>query len=129
MSLVPTYVACRDGNYYKDPVLYGKHGVHEWFICWDDDEPTEFVISNTTIAHCHDVAKTILDNEKIDFLNLNRGRISKRVFPPYWAKYKSAIALYLDLKDPIPVPLIHEGIWDGKPLDGVIYSYGNPFPT
>lgn len=39
MSLIPTFVRTRDGKYYKNLVYRGNN----WFICFDDNEPVEFV--------------------------------------------------------------------------------------
>ena len=42
MSLVSTWVRATDGFLYQNPKLHGKG----WFICFDDDDPVELVISN-----------------------------------------------------------------------------------
>lgn len=40
MSMVPTFVQSKEGNWYRNPVVKGDG----WFICWDDDEPIELVV-------------------------------------------------------------------------------------
>lgn len=42
MSLVSTYVQSTSGKWYKNPVIRGDG----WFICWDDDEPIELVVTD-----------------------------------------------------------------------------------
>jgi hypothetical protein len=48
MSLVSTYVVMADGKYYQNPVIYDETG--DWFICFDDEEPPEFVIRTNVIS-------------------------------------------------------------------------------
>lgn len=41
MSLVSTWVQFDDGVFYKNPTMRGQG----WFICFDDDEPPELVMT------------------------------------------------------------------------------------
>lgn len=45
MSLVPTWVRMNDGKFYQNPVIAGAG----WYICFDDDDPPELVVS----VPCH----------------------------------------------------------------------------
>lgn len=50
MSLVPTFVKCVDGAFYKNLVYKSRPATpdtrpgRDWFVCFDDDEPVEVVI-------------------------------------------------------------------------------------
>lgn len=41
---LPTFVYCRDGKYYEDLVYQDFPTRRDWFICFDPDEPAEFVL-------------------------------------------------------------------------------------
>ncbi|MBL4656243.1 MAG: hypothetical protein JKY33_10525 [Bacteroidia bacterium] len=50
MSLCSTYVQSQEGNWYKNPIIWGEDA--SYFVCWDDDDPIELVIridSNMTL--------------------------------------------------------------------------------
>ena len=48
MSLVSTYVQMDDDRWYKNPVIgQGK----QWFICYDDDDPIELVVTAQANGH------------------------------------------------------------------------------
>lgn len=42
MSLVSSYVFCKNLNIYKN--LMYRDNKNQWFICFDDEEPPEFVV-------------------------------------------------------------------------------------
>lgn len=42
MSLVPSFVYCQDGRWYKNLVY--RDETNDWFICFDDRDPVELVV-------------------------------------------------------------------------------------
>lgn len=53
MSLVSTYVQSLSGLWYENPTC----SADGWFICWDDDEPIELVIKDSSGIKPSDVLK------------------------------------------------------------------------
>jgi hypothetical protein len=133
MSLVPTYARAEDGVYYKNPVLHGSWAEHPWFICFDDDDPTELVIANVwNKFQAEEMALGILLKlgkrfSKLKIHDCSKG--CKRCFPhSKWKKFVQAASFFFVFEESIPIPQEHEGVHSGGPTDCVLYSFGNPLP-
>lgn len=103
MSLMPTYVLADDNKMYKDPVLFGE----DWFLCFDDDEDPEIVISvdnKKSKIEMFDYANNVLTEAGFIFrlkYDSNNPRKCSRCFPPS-NKHKKAASFAVDIKQPIP---------------------------
>jgi hypothetical protein len=129
MSCVSTWVLARDGKFYKDPVLRGE----DWFLCFDDDDPPELVIKSEKYEQPRKLMQRA--EEILRELGLNYELISKR---PTWSgrdflgtflvpDIHHAGAVFLKIKDPIPVPREYEAVLDDldkDPHEKVYYDFG-----
>ena len=115
MSLVPTYVKATDNLFYKDPTLSGSG----WFICFDDDEPPELVI--TLKSNLNPVK--LLDMLDIKYSNLRKGTQSGRMFGKGF-KFKTAQSYFFNLESPLNPKFIteHEGRTKSIKGDCVFYD-------
>ena len=132
MSLVPTYVAAKDGNFYKNPVLFGEYKLFpdqpglKWFICWDDDDPVELVIEDNPN---HDSVVGVLYNAGLVSRVIDKRGKSDRPFPHFgWGKLLTSTSFWIELFDPIPVPPEHQGAIKRPNGECVIYNYGMTMP-
>jgi hypothetical protein len=118
MSLVATYVYCKDGKYYDD--LAYRDQDNTWFICFDDDEPVEVVIRET----CRKSPEEILTEVGIPFNSVMKGcRRSMRMF----GKMKDARAYFINVRnEPFPAPRAWDTwdkVFDHNPRrEGVYYG-------
>ena len=118
MSLVPTWVQAVDGKFYKNPVLKGEG----WFICFDDDEPPEIVVSESLASQIpryyrtkelayRTVAMKLLQLQSFDFgLYQVKPKTSLRLFNVITKSFERAGAFFFILRSPIPVPQQHDGV-------------------
>jgi len=134
MSLIPTYVLAEDGVFYKNPCLHGVYEDKIWYICWDDDDPTELVISNIVdIPSANRLGKEILNSlgkkySKLRLINCYKGY--KRTFPPKFKGFKQAATFFFDFDECIPIPQKHQGVHPtDRTTDCVIYNFGHPLPS
>lgn len=110
MSLVSTYVVMADGKYYQNPVIYDETG--DWFICFDDEEPPEFVIRTNVISSSRkDREKEIL--ERLEEIGISAEIIQsdpsgQRNFSldSKMSFYAPAIRAFLKLNNRIPLSRI-----------------------
>lgn len=105
MSQVPTWVKAKDGQFYQDPVLRGE----DWFLCFDDDDPPELVMKADRLipeskADVKERAKGILDRLGVRYELCGGVSRSSRCFGSQITRMHPAVAVFLHIKDPIPVP-------------------------
>lgn len=116
MSLVSTYVRADDGNLYRDPVLSGNG----WFICFDDDDPVELVVTQKSgIKDSQEFLKSL----GINPLDLHKGSSNMRQFEK--GKWESAKSWFFEIDQTINHKLItrHNGIVERNQISqGVIYD-------
>ena len=120
MSLVPTFVVMDNGCYYKNPIIYDLAG--DWYICFDDEEPPEFVIRTSVINSSREKRfkniEEILEKNRISAIITGVSAIGKRNFSirdQSW-DFDDAIGVYLKLLKRLPILNLHckhEGI---KPI-------------
>lgn len=134
MSLVPTWVLADDGRWYEDPVLADESGY--WYICFDDDEPIELVFILPGTVSKKDMltySKRLLSNLKINGeVTSTRVNFSGRCFPPDWEDVRQSGAVWINLKDPVPVAMIVEkdNVADVLPPgDKVFYNFNRVPPS
>lgn len=120
MSLVPTWVKAVDGKYYKNPNVYGAG----WYVCFDDDDPPEFVMEQLHGETKQDLYKRALALLPNFGQHLStQCQISGRLYPPDFKKFKNSASFFFVLKGPISVPEKHEGVCDSFPKgECCIYS-------
>jgi hypothetical protein len=98
-----------DGKYYQNPVIYDETG--DWFICFDDEDPVEFVIRKNVISSSRkDREREIL--ERLEVLGISAKIINskptgQRNFTCMYDKpkqviYLDAISADLELLNRIP---------------------------
>jgi len=124
MSLVPTWVKATDGLFYKNPILYGE----DWYICFDDDDPPELVISNkipSSKAALTVKAEKILTELGIKFKLHKHPRNSGRMFPPTWKKCTNSLAFFFDLESLMPIPQLSDD--KAEKWKGECVIYGKDF--
>ena len=108
MSLVPMYVKCRDGSWYREPVLVFAEG----FVCFDDEDPPELVLwlrDDGTHPDPMAVLEFVL-GENHGVFDLGPPRKSQRVVPgsePF--AFVPAAGFSFMLMRRIPVPTMDEG--------------------
>lgn len=118
MSLVPTYVRASNGKFYKNPVLSGDG----WFICFDDDDPEEIVITK----------KNILTPEKIfDLVGIKYSNLKKQSYGGsrmFGKKFKPANNWFFTLKNNLNPKYItrHDGAFEDIIGDCVFLDPENP---
>lgn len=100
MSLSPIYVKCRDGKYYKNPVITDDK---DFYICFDDDEPIEIVIFD----HCKRSPEAIMSELEIKHSKLIKGTASLRHLKGKFLPAKSFF--FIEIEN-VPVPNKHDGI-------------------
>lgn len=119
MSLVPTFVQCADGNYYKELVYRGKG----WFICFDDDDPVELVIKTS----CAVQPKEILTSLGIQVKKIEKHMTCHRAFGNSFQNMVEARSYFLIYPSKFPTPRKGD-TYDAKYPDmpkreGVFYKY------
>lgn len=143
MSLVSTWALADDGRLYQNPVL--GDATHEWFICFDDDDPIEMVVKahkpsraaegvlrigvgkQAVLEHVRALIQR-LDMKGVQIQGLNHGDGTSRCFEPN-DKFHRSVAVWLDIKHPIPARLIikHDQVADVLPPgDKVFYNFDQP---
>lgn len=138
MSQTSTFARCKDGQWYKDPVWFGNHAGHDWFICMDDDDPHEIVIEGAVGKDItRQLAVSILNELNISYLIVRPGSIChtqrsvQRCFPQEGFKFdkmKYASSYFFNWNEAPPRP--HQPVKATKPKNvyGVMYNYGGPLP-
>ncbi|HWY36194.1 MAG TPA: hypothetical protein VNX68_16230 [Nitrosopumilaceae archaeon] len=116
MSLVATYVRATDGKFYKDPILSGRG----WFICFDDDDPVELVIS------CRSKKKPegILEKIGMEHTPLRYRGIAGRMFGKA-IKFTDAESWFFEIENRVNPKFIteHDGIAKKNEIhQGVFYD-------
>lgn len=112
-------VRCNDNKLYRNPVW--RDPDNNWFICFDDDEPVEFVgvrKSGQGTTECEAICRQILD--KLGFVATIRtksyqGGGLSRVFTPRGDSIKSsnikqAFAFFLTVIEAPPPPNEYEDV-------------------
>jgi hypothetical protein len=108
-----TWVKAVDGKFYKDPVLRGTFEGHDYFICFDDDDPPELVLATgerpTHTGKHLARAKCILESLQLKCSDIRRKSIAIRVFNGPGAgkrvkEWQEATGYFFTLSSPIPVP-------------------------
>lgn len=125
MSLTHCYVLADDGKWYNYPVL--SDDSHDWFICFDDDDPPELVVKSQygTWADARGLLERIGISDIVPTITFHQGKHG-RCFPPRGV-YK-AVSVWLTINKPIPAKLItdHDGQWTSRPTgEGVFYGFGS----
>ncbi len=108
MSLVSTYALASDGRYYANPVL--RDAEHRWFVCWDDNDPTELVMRGRATV---DDARLLLSAKGIT-ASIDSGpkRGGQRCFGKIEHNpFHAATSFFITVIAPIPQTLIldHDG--------------------
>lgn len=113
MSLVSTFVVMANGGYYQNPVIYDETG--DWFICFDDDEPPEFVIRKTVISTSRKDREREI-SEKLKELGISAKILTSRERgqrnfgaasnDPKSMHFEKAISAFLKLEKRIPLDKI-----------------------
>lgn len=113
MSLVSTYVLADNGMFYQDPRL----GSDDWFLCFDDKEPPEFVVADpkyysSEAAFIEDArqmkAAVLLKQAIKNGLNLTLSHFNRhaiRCFPDF-KNMRWASSWFVKVDKPIPVKLL-----------------------
>ena len=114
MSLVSSFVVMNDGKFYQNPIIYDETG--DWFLCFDDDDPPEFVIRNAVISSSRkNREKEILEIlEKVGIsAKITESRVcGQRNFgctstdPKKHMFFESAISAFLIIEKRIPIDKI-----------------------
>lgn len=115
MSLVSTWVRCRDGALYRNPRLVFPEG----FVCFDEKDPPELVVwydSDTSAAPLMEdailrrVFRIGVSKYSADPNTLRRKRVSMRVVPDTdpW-RFAPAVSFFFDVTGRIPRPTLHDG--------------------
>jgi hypothetical protein len=113
MSLVSTWVAAVDGRFYQNPILEGDG----WFVCFDDDDPPELVISKTL----QKTPQQVLQDAGIPWRSVDKPRDSgERIFKKKW---KWAKTCFFELSNPIPVPQRFDAVSDNPTGQGCYYRF------
>lgn len=116
MSLVSTYVRADDGKLYKNPVLSGEG----WFICFDDDDPVELVV--TVESKITDAVKFL---QSLGIFPQDISRPSKGASRIFNGKFEEARSWFFEINKRIPHKLIteHDGIVEKDDIfQGVFYD-------
>ena len=128
MSLVPTYVQCADGKWYKDPLM---GNIDTYFLCFDDDEPPEIVIDEECFNNGirpENVIKAL----HLDALQIGKLRRSERCFGKSLIErsnkieMKPAVSCFIRIyRAPDPKTVIrHDGVSQNFPKpDCVLYEF------
>ena len=127
MSLVSTYVKLADDKWYKNPVIYG----YSWYICFDDDDPPELVMTapkQISKVERHAMIKDFLEERNIIVSSFVHSVSGSRLFPPEWKGSRPAINAFLQIEKTIDCTnllLLHDGVFDERPeIQGVYYEWG-----
>lgn len=144
MSLVPTYALDRNGQWWRDPVLSGWFlGKSEWFICFDDDDPIEMVITqdkavdnestdtDTWVSNeekwlmFEKLCAQILEKLGIEYAVLERTHACGRCYGPnHIVKFSFAFWI-MNMATPLPVQWITGGkkVTEREMGEGVYYDF------
>lgn len=129
MSLVSSFIYCKDGKFYRNLVYRGENW--DWFICFDDQDPVELVVRRD-----YPPAKPpmkILGELGIPYYAVEkRHSVGERLFEfenLKKAKLHPATSYFLKVHNkPFPTPREYD-LWDGDPFEdgndivqGVIYG-------
>ena len=127
MSKIPTYVKFSDGLWYRNPII----GIDAtWFICYDDDEPIELVISAKSIGKARVMWRIIESHFRKRGQSITqRGNLrpcGERLFSKdkETPKFKHAYNVWVWISNP-PADLVmrHDGVHDERPkMEGVYYD-------
>lgn len=124
MSLVSTYVVMDDGLFYKNPVIFDD--TNNWYICFDDEDPPEFVIRKNVInlsskKGAIEKINRFLEEKEIPAKAISISVIAQRDFSIRSKKsnFIDSIGVYLSFSKRIPIS-------NFKHLeDGVDFDSGN----
>ena len=126
MSLVSNFVIMVDGKWYKNASIYDK--TNNWFICFDDDDPSELVSYSPKQMPKVDrlnFLKTILLTSDITANIISHQNSGSRLFPPNWTgPFKPTISAYLNIKRRIDLKeleIVHDGVTNEIPTN--LYGY------
>jgi hypothetical protein len=127
MSLVSTYVKSQDGKYYQNPTIYGIG----WYICFDDDEPPEFVlaIDDRKLSNSYIIKeiKEQLQKSKIKAEIKSKVGRSGRLFPPLYKRFRKASRVFIEIEKPIDLSkltIVSDSVVnDIKHIDCVVYDF------
>lgn len=127
MSKVSSWVKAVDGYWYKNPIIEGVTEVgHRWFICFDDEDPPEFVYEIGETQGFRIPLPMILENIGIKINSHFKARESGRLFgnDPEFSK---ARGYFLNIVDLIPVPNRFDDVQTMRPktLQGAFYDFSN----
>jgi len=132
MSLVSDYVIMTDGNWYKNATIYDES--HNWFLCFDDEDPPEIVIYNPDeissnkqkIIRVREVLKKANIYAKISQVHTT----GNRLYPPDWekGKFRPSISAFLTIRRRIDISkllIINDGVFESRvpPHDCVFYDF------
>ena len=130
MSLVSHFVIMDNTIWYKNPIIFDE--THNWYICFDDDDPPEIVVHHTDQKHLSvkeklDTIAMVLERHKIFAKVKYLSRTGNRLFPPYYEDFKSCIAAFIKIKSRIDISHLiikHDGEFaEVPPHDCVMYDF------
>ncbi len=122
MSLVATYVKAVNGKWYEDPILEGVSSTgHRWFLCFDDDDPPEFVYEAGMHSNPRQNPDWVLSLAGVDVNAIALSNESDRMFGEEWVRAKG---YFVTITNPIPVPSKFDAVFDEKPTkQGCYYGF------
>ena len=111
MSLIPNYIQGASGKWHKNPIIWHKDSV--WYICFDDDEPTEFVIkeSKINISELRDYINDILNCFKIKATLSTVRTGAERCFGNSLTDYEPAYSVFMEFLGDWRLPDLIEPEW------------------
>jgi hypothetical protein len=122
MSLVASYIRCKDNKWYKELVYKSKDG--DWFLCFDDDDPPELVIKESCKKTIAQICEEVGISSRTAF-NANRNKCNRM----FNGKFHEAFSLFLrqDL-EVYPTPVEgrdeFEAVFDKMPnCQGVFFGH------
>lgn len=131
MSVISVWVKSTDGLLYRDPVLRGI-SPYDWFLCFDEDEPPELVLSihgrKVGNSEAFDDASNLLDRLGIKATITAGPFRCTRCFSgdAQAGPYLAAAAFYMSIMEPIPRSLLAQKRGSVQPAGGdcVVYAFG-----
>ena len=131
MSLVSHYVIMNNTIWYKNPEIFDK--THNWFICFDDDDPPEIIVHHTDQKHLSvkeklDTITMVLERHNISAKVKGLSSTGNRLYPPHYGEgFKPSIAAYIKIKNRINIThltITHDGEFaEVPPYPCVMYDF------
>jgi hypothetical protein len=116
MSLCATYVCADDGKFYKNPTYRDPSG--KWFVCFDDDDPPELVVSRDHTGEHQSILVDLLGED--GFKKMRKGRGGQRCFDET-GQFRPARAYFFHLLKRPPPPTDHRGVFEELPHGDLVF--------